>query len=258
MEPILDLIEAKGVTRMRKTILASLLLLALTSATYAEERYFDIKNTDDGLVSSAAKTPAIPQAKVRDNKRYSLRSGDTLDIVVLENEYLSKSYKVRPDGKLAMPLLGTIDIDGMDINELTEYLTVHLRRYIKEPQVVVSVAALGTTRVYVMGEAQTPGAIELEKSRTVMDALVKAGITPKTAKKNVFLFRGGSSEPIKINFMNMYTKGDLSQNYELQEGDILYLKNNGSINFLTEVMPWITAGWFIYDVTDRAKTNRNR
>lgn len=244
---------------MRKTIMASLLLLALTSPIYAEEeRYLDIKNTDNESVGAAGQISTIKPAKVRDNKRYSLRSGDVLDIVVLENEYLSKSYKVRPDGKLAIPLLGVIDVEGMDINELTDYLTVSLRRYIKEPQVVVSVSTLGTTRVYVMGEAQTPGAVELEKSRTVMDALVKAGITPKTAKKNVFLFRGGSSEPIKINFMNMYTKGDLSQNYELQEGDILYLKNNGSINFLTEVMPWITAGWFIYDVTDRVKYNKNR
>lgn len=239
---------------MRKTILGVAMLLTISNGAFAGEYFPNATDEQDTIAN--VKAPAITQAKVRDNKRYSLRSGDILDILVLENDYLSKSYKVRPDGKLAMPLIGTIDIEGMDINELTDYLTVSLRRYIKDPQVIVSIATLGTTRVYVMGEARTPGAVELEKSRTVMDALVKAGITAKTAKKNVFLFRGGSTEPIKINFMNMYTKGDLSQNYELQEGDILYLKNNGSINFLSEVMPWITAGWFMYDVTDRVKNNR--
>lgn len=248
---------------MRKKIFLALLLLTVATSSYAEEYTTDSDPEVNLLNSRVQKDAQIsvvpPPAKVRDNKRYSLRSGDALDIFILENDYLSKTYKVRPDGKLAMPLIGNIDIEGMDINELTEYITVSLQRYIRDPQVTVSISLLGTTRVYVMGEAKAPGAIELEKSRTVMDALVKAGITPKTAKKNVFLFRGGSTEPIKINFMNMYTKGDLSQNYELQEGDILYLKNNGSINFLQEIMPWITAGWFIYDITDRVQNNnRNR
>lgn len=241
---------------MLKTLLLTVLLMVFSVVGQAEEYIAGNEATDMNISTvKDAHLQTAPIAKVRDNKRYSLRSGDSLEILVLENEYLSKTYKVRPDGRLAMPLIGTIDIEGMDISELTDYITVELRKYIKDPQVIVSVATLGTTRVYVMGEAKAPGAVELEKSRTVMDAIVKAGITAKTAKKNIFLFRGGSTEPIKINFMNMYTKGDLSQNYELQEGDILYLKNNGSINFLQEIMPWITAGWFIYDVTDRVKHN---
>lgn len=241
---------------MLKALLITVLLMTFSAGGQAKEYIADSETPDVQIVAEQGDhVNSAPIAKVRDNKRYSLRSGDSLEIVVLENEYLSKTYKVRPDGRLAMPLIGTIDIEGMDISDLTDYITVELRKYIKDPQVIVSVATLGTTRVYVMGEAKAPGAVELEKSRTVMDAIVKAGITPKTAKKNVFLFRGGSTEPIKINFMNMYTKGDLSQNYELQEGDILYLKNNGSINFLQEIMPWITAGWFIYDVTDRVQHN---
>ena len=82
-----------------------------------------------------------------------------------------------------------------------------------------------------MGEIKHPGLYELKKSRTVLDAISAAGSwTSKTAKKRIYLNRKGKDEePIKINLKKMLETGNMEQNYELNEGDVLYFKGNGKL-----------------------------
>lgn len=162
---------------------------------------------------------------------YRLHAGDKLNIKVLRYGELSADYLVRSDGKLTFPLLGEISAAGMTPVELAESLNVSLKKYCTDPEVYVSVVSEGTTRVYLLGEIKHPGLYELKKSRTVLDAISAAGsYTDKTAKKRIYLIRKGKDEePIKINLKKMLEKGDLTQNYELNEGDVLYFKGNGKL-----------------------------
>ena len=83
---------------------------------------------------------------------------------------------------------------------------------------------------------------ELKKTHTVIDAISAAGsYTERTAKKKIFLIRKNQQdEPLQINLKNMLDTGDLEQNYELQEGDILFFKGNGKFT-LSDLMPYLSA-----------------
>ena len=164
-------------------------------------------------------------------EEYKIHAGDNLGIKVLRYAELSANYHVRTDGKITFPLLGELLVKDMTPVELADTLTVQLKEYLTDPEVYVSVAGEGTTRVYLLGEIKHPGLYELKKSRTVLDAISAAGSwTSKTAKKRIYLIRKSKDEePIKINLKKMLETGNMEQNYELNEGDVLYFKGNGKL-----------------------------
>ena len=172
-------------------------------------------------------------------EEYKIHAGDSLDIKVIgysefstnSNSQNNEGYKVRSDGKITFPLLGDVSVQGIAPEELAKVLTEQLKVYLTNPEVFVAVLSEGTTRVYLLGEITNPGLYELTKSRTVLDAISAAGSwTSKTAKKRIYLIRKGKDEePIKINLKKMLETGNMEQNYELNEGDVLYFKGNGKL-----------------------------
>ena len=216
---------------MKKTIL-TLALAASLSAFSLTASAADAQNTTD----------------------YIMCPGDVLQVIVYGHEDLStpannsqySPYVVRPDGKVSFPLIGDVDVTGKTVAQFREELANRFSQYLVTPSISVNVMKLGTTRVYVLGEVKKPGLMELEKSHRVIDALAKAeGFTEKSAKKNVFLVRAGSTEVEKLNVNNFLTKADQSANLVLNEGDCLYLTSNHKVTFSRDIMPFITGLYYV-------------
>ena len=166
-------------------------------------------------------------------EEYRIGAGDVLTIGVWGFEDLQgKELVVRPDGNVNFPLVGEVPAAGMTGSELTEKMTTGLSEYVKNPQVTVNVVKFHTTRVYVLGEVAKPGMYELEKQHNLLDAIGIAGsYTKEAAKKKVTIIRKDQTgDPIKVNLMNIWEKGDMTQNYALNDGDVVYLSDNGKID----------------------------
>ena len=164
---------------------------------------------------------------------YRLGAGDVLNVTVWGYENLQvKELVVRPDGNISFPLVGEIKASGSSTGQLTENLTQGLSEYMKEPKVTVNILKFHTTRVYVLGMVTKPGMYELEKQHNLLDAIGIAGsYTKEAAKKKVTIIRNDQTRtPIKVNLMNIWEKGDMSQNYALGDGDVVYLSDNGQVN----------------------------
>lgn len=200
------------------------------------------------LPASAAGAPS--------SEEYKLRPGDVLTINVLGyDEFVPPNigtggppgFLVRPDGQFSFPLIGEVAVRDLTIHELTEILRVRLSEYLIEPKVAVNLARLGGTRVYVLGEVVKPGSYEIEKAHNLLDAVTAAGGPTKDgAKRNVYVVR--RSEPgkyQKVNLLAILKKGDQSQNVVLNEGDSVFLTSNGRINFAADVLPFITATYYL-------------
>ncbi|MHC1759654.1 MAG: polysaccharide biosynthesis/export family protein [Negativicutes bacterium] len=202
-----------------------------------------------GLASGvlAATTPKLDD--------YKLRPGDVLAITVLGyDEFVlpantggTPGFLVRPDGYFSFPLIGEVSVQDQTVGTLTETLRVRLSEYLLEPKVSVNLARLGGTRVYVLGEVVKPGSYEIEKAHNLLDAITAAGGPTKDgAKRNVYVVR--QSEPgkyQKVNLLAILRKGDQSQNVALNEGDSVFLTSNGRLNFASDVLPFITATYYI-------------
>ncbi len=215
-----------------------------------------VSQRETGLITEAAAAPAT--SATPSSPDYLLRPGDQLSIVVTQQQDLGNSsanqtpFTVRPDGNVSFPLVGEIHAEGMTVSEFTNAIATSLARYIVNPDVAVNITKLGTVRVYVFGEAKKPGAFELDKGHTVMDAIGAAeGFTRDTAKKKIYLIH--QDEPkslIPVNLNNMLRTGDMSENYVMREGDILYLTRNHRIDFARDIAPIFNSIYLISEVKD--------
>ena len=220
---------------MRKRIAIFLLFICLSVSASA------------ALAAQAAPTEA-PEA-------YKLRPGDILSITVLGYDEFAPTtnvngvvgFLVRPDGYFSFPLIGEVSVQDQTTGTLTEVLRSRLAEYVIAPRVTVNLVRLGGTRVYVLGEVVKPGSYEIEKAHNLLDAITAAGgATKDGAKRNVYVVRRSKpNEFQKVNLLAFLTKGDQSQNVTLSEGDSVYLTSNGRINFSTDILPWLTASYYV-------------
>ena len=207
-----------------------------------------------GAGSALAGGAAAPEA-------YKLRPGDILSITVLGyDEFVpptnvngAPGFLVRPDGLFSFPLIGEVSVQDQTVGSLTETLRVRLSEYLLAPKVTVNLARLGATRVYVLGEVVRPGSYEIEKAHNLLDAITAAGGPTKDgAKRNVYIVRRSKPDEFqKVNLLAILKKGDQSQNIVLNEGDSVFLTSNGRINFATDVMPFITATYYVDYISNR-------
>lgn len=192
---------------------------------------------------------------------YTMRPGDQLSIVVVQEPAISTSvnssgtttpYVVRPDGNVSIPMVGEVNATGMTVDAFTNVVKQRLSRYIINPDVSVNVVKLGGVRVYVFGEVNRPGVYELTKGHRVIDAIGAAsGFNWDTAKKKIYLIRQDRpKELIPINLNHILETGDMKENYEMREGDILYLTKNSRISFSRDIAPIFSS---IYTITEAKK-----
>ena len=70
---------------------------------------------------------------------YIIGAGDTVNIIVWRNPELSMSVPVRPDGKVAAPLVEEIVAQGKTSTQLARDVEAQLSKYVRDPVVTVLV-----------------------------------------------------------------------------------------------------------------------
>jgi polysaccharide export outer membrane protein len=173
---------------------------------------------------------------------YRLCPGDLLNIGVYGyDELQATALPIRPDGKLAFPLVGEIQAAGLTPGEFSVALTQALSLYVKDPQVTINIVKFHTVRVYVLGEVNHPGAYEIEKEPNLLAAISMAGgYTRYAVKRSVHVVHKATGQYVQANLDKLLKKGDLTQNCELDDGDVIYLARNG-VSFIDDVLPYLSA-----------------
>jgi polysaccharide biosynthesis/export protein len=110
---------------------------------------------------------------------------DELEITVWKNLELSRITAIRPDGLISLPLIGDIQAAGLTADALAQRITERLKQYFATtPSVSVSVKAINSYSVFVLGEVAKPGKYQLKSYITVLQAISTAGGFTDYAKKN--------------------------------------------------------------------------
>ena len=75
-----------------------------------------------------------------------------------------------------------------------------------------------------LGAVNRPGEVTFKDGDTIMDAIAQAGSYQENAwLEKSTLIRKGSETSIPIDLRKLFNFADLSQNYELQKGDTIYI-----------------------------------
>lgn len=151
---------------------------------------------------------------------YILGPGDVLEVSVWGHDDLTRVVTVRPDGKIALPLVGTVAAAGVSVEQLTSILTTAYAVYLVDPKVALIVRQLRTIRATAVGQVNRPGSYQLETGSLLLDLLSAAGgVTDAAALTQAQLLRPGEP-PMVVDLLRLMA-GDPAVNIALQAGDTL-------------------------------------
>jgi polysaccharide export outer membrane protein len=224
---------ATTMTSLRRTLLSICLLPALATglaqqtpvkpasgAKPAAAPAINHPATSSTTARSAAAAPAAHSANVTAN--YIIGAEDTLQITVWQEPNLSTpALPVRPDGKISLPLVGDITAAGFTPMQLAADIGNRLRQYVTDPEVDVTVLAVNSKRVYLIGEVMHVGPLAITPGMTVLQAIATAGgLTPYANKKHIYILRGDRQQKIPFDYTLAVKKGDM-QGVSLVPGDTI-------------------------------------
>lgn len=131
-----------------------------------------------------------PPAGPAGTAEYAVGPGDVLDVVVIDNDELTRTATVQTSGAITLPLLGEVTVGGLTLQEIRRKLTSLLERdYLVNPQVEVRVREYQSQFVIVLGEVNNPGRKSLRGRTRLIDLLVDAGGIKPTASGDVMITR---------------------------------------------------------------------
>jgi protein involved in polysaccharide export with SLBB domain len=169
---------------------------------------------------SAATPPPSPE-------EYVVQAGDTLLLKFYYHPDHDQEAIVRPDGKIALGLIGEIPAAGVTPARLALDLEQRYARNLREPRIAVSVKAMNQNRVYVGGEVNRPGFVAYRPGLTALQAMLEAGGPKDTAKvRDVVLLQRVGSEHVKaskVDLAKVLEEGQPSGDFALGPSDVLFV-----------------------------------
>lgn len=127
---------------------------------------------------------------------YTLSAGDRVRVIVFGQDQLSNAYAVDGAGRISMPLIGSVPVQGRTLPEVEQEIAARLRAgYVREPRVSVEVEAYRP--FFVLGEVTAAGQYPYINGMTVQNALaVAGGFAPRAQRNWVELTRIINGEPV--------------------------------------------------------------
>lgn len=139
----------------------------------------------------------------------------------------SKIAPIAPDGRIAFPLIGSLQAQGFTLAQLEKLVNESYSKQVRNLNATLILLEIHHPKLYVLGEVERPGAYDISSVPTVLSALTLAGGFKKSGElEEVAVFRNeGLERPIafKVNINTAITAGNALANIKLKPGDILYV-----------------------------------
>lgn len=168
-------------------------------------------------------------------RNYQIQPGDVLRVEVLEDPSLNRDVLVAPDGRISIPLAGSVRVKGMTLSQAQRRVTTGLASgFSARPNVLVSLLKLrdpppkAETKplgIYVIGEVKKPGLIEVAHGTTLLQLLSQAGgVTDFAAIKRIQLRRQateGHETVYKFNYKDVLDGRSNVGVSKVHDGDVI-------------------------------------
>jgi len=133
------------------------------------------------LVAAQAQVPPSTATLVHpptkpERASYLLGADDQISIHALDAEELNdKPMRIEMSGYIRLPLAGRILAAGLTVEQLENEIAARLRKYIKDPEVSVSVLEFHSQPISIIGSVKAPGVYQLQGRKTLVECLSLAG-----------------------------------------------------------------------------------
>jgi protein involved in polysaccharide export with SLBB domain len=168
-----------------------------------------------------------PHEQVPVGHDYLIGPGDELRVTVwgkVEGQWV---VVVDRDGTVTLPKLGVIAVSGLSFQELREVLSGEFAKHYTGFQMNVTMGALRTIRVYVVGSARQPGAYTVSSLAGLVNALFEAGGPGRTGTMRDIQLKRAGETIVHLDLYDFLLKGDKSQDVRLMPEDVIFIPPAG-------------------------------
>ncbi|MEG4628094.1 polysaccharide biosynthesis/export family protein [Microcoleus sp. AR_TQ3_B6] len=175
---------------------------------------------------------------------YTLGAGDRIALEIFGVPEFSKEYQVLVDGTLNLPIIRSVSIQGLTLQEAANVITRRYEPFINVPVVTVTLVAARPLNIGLAGEVTRPGSYKINPIRegtgggvkfpTLMEMLQLAkGVTSAGDMRNVQIRRprrGGQEQVITVDLQNFLETGNLRQDVTIRDGDTIFVPTASALN----------------------------
>ena len=176
-----------------------------------------------------------PSENLATPENYKLGPGDEVIIDIWGTNQNTIRQTISPDGFINIEGIGLVYLTGMKVKEADTYMRRQLNKIYSvdgedaQSEIKLTLGAIRTIQVNVMGEVAAPGTYFLSSLSTVYHALYRAGgFSDLGSVRNIELIRDGKKKAT-IDIYDFIVKGQSPDDVTLQEGDIILVPTYESL-----------------------------
>jgi len=159
---------------------------------------------------------------------YPLGTGDVIRVTVFQQPDMTTETRITESGTLTFPLLGPIEVVGLNSKELEAKIAnlLKARGFVKDPQVTATIVQFKSRQISILGHVAHPGRYPLEEgSYTLTEALALAGGLTEDAADDVLLLRqrDGKTITVSVDLPALFRSNGALIDPEVIGGDTIYV-----------------------------------
>jgi polysaccharide export outer membrane protein len=166
-----------------------------------------------------------------DEPGYRLYPGDEIEVATPTAPELTRTVKLGPDGRIDLPLIGSVMAADREVPELEHLLSQAYASRLVRPVVEVALKQAGPVKVFVGGEVGAPGVFDIVGDVDALQAVFMAGGFKASARRGevVVLRRGaGGRAMMRTVDLSRALKGARgAERVPLRRFDVVYVPRSG-------------------------------
>ncbi len=221
-------------TKMLLLIITTLLLVGCSSGY----QLFQEQNATTDVERGHGKKP--DQSIAHGSIEYIILPQDRLEVILykdpnqetlisdsqLGQSVNKKGILVNTKGFISLPLIGKIKVSGLTQTQASDKIIRRYKKFINTPSIYLEVL---NKRLYVLGEVNKPGVIELDKEKmTLIEAIALAGdLTDAAVRNKIAVLTSEKKGTMRIRYIDLTNFDTLKFNaLVLRPNDIVYVRPN--------------------------------
>lgn len=154
----------QGIDRMANKTLCYGSIVCSWTASVARRFIFTLFFLGLGCSLASAQSEIGPQR---------LAPGDRVHVAVFGQSELSGEFPVEGSGALVLPLIGTVAVQDLSLDQAEKQISAKLKGHLQNP--IVSLRLTESRPIYILGDVRNPGSYPFRNGSTVLSMVASAG-----------------------------------------------------------------------------------
>lgn len=190
-----------------------------------------------------------------DPNEYVLGPQDVLLVSIVASQPKEFEVEVSPEGKVAVPSVGVIDVRNKTLAEASDLIVKKVRSVIKANEVNVLLKSIKKFKVSISGAVQKSAVVAASSTDRVSEIIERAGgFKDKASIRNILLYRNDGSQVIEVDLLRYFFLSDKGANPTVQGGDHIVVPFASENAFVQAIGDVNNPGKFEYRMNDSLST----